>query len=542
MALDRSASRWWLTRVGIPVAALGALAVTLGSLELDRASLEPFFDRSRGTFALRRSWFFDDVLHEGGRAVVLLATLSLALVGVWRLRRDDGRAAAGRCLYLAACVAVSTGLCNLWKDLAHQSTPWNTTLFGGTQPWFDPSTPALLRTLGSPGAHGVSGFAWVALYFVGASLGARKRWLWLAPGLALGTLFALAQHVRGAHPPSHEPWSLAVAWVTAASGAALARRLRLLEWREEETVLDDARAARAERALPWLIGGAALCAGVLFFALDLLLEHLAEEASPWSVRFECVEVAVTGIGLGAAAFLLTARIVDARARAAARLREEREERFRALGRMAASVAHEVRNPLHTLRLIVDEQRRQLPELRAHALQPQLDACIERIDHAVELIHGFARDDRDALESCDLAQALREATAATEGERSERAGLHARIPQAPAFVRGTNASLRMVLENLLRNAVEAAPLGSMIEIELTRRLAEWSVVIRNEREDGAASAPTEPGQSTKPAGLGLGLSISRRVAARLGGEIDLEFEGPRVTCTLRLPAAQPEPAG
>ncbi|TAJ21150.1 MAG: hypothetical protein EPO68_05355 [Planctomycetota bacterium] len=539
MRLDRLAARWWLTRVWIPIAAFGACAIALGSLELDRASLEPFFDRAQGVFPLRRSWFFDGVLHQGGRATVLLAALGLLLTGVWRYRHAATRAAAGRCLYLATCVAASTGLCNLWKDLARQTTPWNTVQFGGSEPWFEPTTGAFFRTLGSPGAHSVGGFAWVALYFVGASLGARKRWLWLAPGLALGTLFALAQHVRGAHPPSHELWSIALAWGIAAAGASLARRLRVLEWREDAAATDVASATRADAALPWLIGSAALFAGMLFFAFDMLLEHLAAETSEWSTRFEIAEVTVTGLGVGAAAFLLTARIVEARERAAARLRDEREERFRALGRMAASVAHEVRNPLHTLRLIVDEQRRQLPALSSHALQPELDACIERIDHAVDLIHGFARGGRDEHESSDLAQALREAASAAERMLPAHASLRTDVAAAPALVRGTVASLRIVLDNLLRNAIEAAPAGSAVEVQLARQHGEWNVVIRNQRADGAPLAPGESGTSTKPEGLGLGLSISRRLAARLGGAIDLEFEGRRVTCTLRLPALDAE---
>lgn len=539
MAPERLTARWWSTRVWIPIAVLGGLAIMLGALDADRASLEPFFDRATGEFPLRRSWFFDLVLHRGVRALVLLASVTLTASGLWRLRDAATRAAAGRCLYLAACVAASTGLCNVWKDLAHQTTPWNTLEFGGSRPWIDPQSSQLARVLGSPGAHSVSGYAWFALYFVGASLGARRRWIWLAPGFALGTLLALAQHVRGAHPPSHELWSIAIAWGVAAAGAAVARRIGLLAWQEGEPPADDTRAARADAALPWLLGTAALCAGVLFFAFDMLLEHLAPEPSAWSTRFEILEIAVTGGGLGAAAFLLTARIVEAHERASARLREEREERYRALGRMAASVAHEVRNPLHTLRLIVDEQRRQLPELRAHPLQSQFDACVERIDHAVELIHGFARGGRDEHELTDLARTLREAVAHAERDLAGRARLRTFIAAEVALVRGGDPSLRIVLDNLLRNAAEAAPAGSAVEAELSRRLDEWVVVLRNERAQDAQPAPGRVGTSSKPTGLGLGLSIARRVAARLGGAIDLEFEGPRVTCTLRLPVAEAE---
>lgn len=230
---------WWASRVVLPVLLLGCAAVLVGQTSFDRASLEPFFDRQADGFPLRGDWFFHGVLHNGGRTLVAAATVVLLIIAVAGWRNPRLAARARKCAYLALSLILTVAIAGLWKDLAHQVTPWHTIGFGGRTPW--PGSVAgktWSDIIGSPGAHAAGGFAWVSLYFVGASLGTRRRWLWLAPGILLGLVFSLTQHVRGAHPPSHEFWSLAIAWSVAVVVALWFRRRGWLEWTEIERASD----------------------------------------------------------------------------------------------------------------------------------------------------------------------------------------------------------------------------------------------------------------------------------------------------------------
>jgi membrane-associated PAP2 superfamily phosphatase len=89
-------ARWWLTRVALPVLALGALAVALGSSDFDARSLEPFYDAERRTFPLRDSWFFNGVVHLGGKYLVIAVAASLLVIAIFGLLSARWKAWSGR--------------------------------------------------------------------------------------------------------------------------------------------------------------------------------------------------------------------------------------------------------------------------------------------------------------------------------------------------------------------------------------------------------------------------------------------------------------
>lgn len=531
-------STWWLTRVALPIAALAAASVLLGRSSFDRESLEPFFSQDSGTFPLRRSWFFDDVLHVGGKWAVVICTATLvagAALG-WRNPRWSRRA---RCFaYLATCLLVTVAIAGTWKDLADQVTPWDTIGFGGRKPWPGSNGgESAWDVLGSPGAHASSGFAWMSLYFVGASLGTRHRWLWLAPGLLLGLLFALGQHVRGAHQPSHEPWSIAIAWGVAGGLALAFRRAGWLPWSESSATVEDSSASSTtaarepEPTLPWLVGASVALGGVAFYAVDVITEQLEHRFPRFHQAFDGVELTVTALGLGIAAWLLTDKIGALRARAARGVQEERERRFQVLGRMAASVAHEVRNPLQTLRLIVDEQRHDVPGLRDHPLQPEFESSLERIDRAVDLVYRLARPESAESDRTDLAEAARDSVVALTRIAAGRAIFAWRREPERALVAASRSALRIVIDNLLRNAAEASPPGGTVSLDLAERDGYFELRIRNR-----GSMATPPAAPPREPGLGLGVPISRQIASNAGGDIEMSEADGHVTCTLRWPRA------
>lgn len=517
---------WWATHVALPIAVLAALAFAIGRSSFDRDSLAPFYDAQTDSFPLRRNWFFEGVLHVGGKYAVIAfaAGLLVAAVVGWRDPRHAER--ARHCAYLVACFVATAAIAGAWKDLASQVTPWDTVGFGGAKPWPDASgSRSTWDALGSPGAHAAAGFAWMSLYFVGASLSTRVRWLWIAPGLLLGLLFALGQHARGAHQPSHEPWSIAIAWGVASALAVVFRRLGWLPWREHDDRAHD-RAPASEPALPWIVGASVGFCGMAFFATDHFTEQLESRFAGLHEQFEYVELLITALGFGVTAWLLTERILSLRAREARRLEEERERRFQVLGRMAASVAHEVRNPLQTVRLIVDEQRHEVAGLRDHALQPEFESCLERIDRAVDLVYRLARPEGGEADSADLAQAARESIVALDRISAGRVAFAWDREPPRATVASSRSALRIVIDNLLRNALEASPAGATVALDLAPNGAQWALRIRNR-----GSLTRSPGRD---GGLGLGVPISRQIADNAGGSIELAESDGQVTCTLLWP--------
>jgi len=522
-------SRWWTTRVVLPILALAASAVALGGSQFDRRSLEPFFDVASATFPLREGWFFQNVLHVGGKFAVLAVTVGLVIAaGVgWRNPRRAQR--SRYYAYLVVCFLVTVGVAGLWKKVATQVTPWDTVGFGGEKPWPGSNgSSSAWDLVGSPGAHASSGFAWISLYFIGAALRTRMRWLWLAPGVLLGLLFALGQHARGAHQPSHEPWSIAIAWAVAALVAVQFRRWGWLPWSEIDDPSPLTKPAE-ERAAPWLVGTSIGFCGIAFFATDLFTEQLESHFAGLHGDFEFVELTITAVGFGVTAWLLTEKIQAMHAREAMRVEQERERRFQVLGRMAASVAHEVRNPLQTVRLIVDEQRHDIAGLRDHPLQAEFEASLERIDRAVDLVYRLARPETGEEERADLSAATRESVVALERILTGRVTFEWQHEPPRALVTSSRSALRIVIDNLLRNAAEASPTGSKVTLDLAARNGQWLLKIQNlgTIEPSARVDGSEPG-------LGLGVPISRQLAASAGGSIDFFQAKDHVVCTLHWP--------
>jgi signal transduction histidine kinase len=365
--------------------------------------------------------------------------------------------------------------------------------------------------------------------------------LWLAPGIVLGVLFGLTQHVRGAHVPSHNLWSIALAWGVAALLAAAFRRFGLLPW--DEIGIAQRPVATAQvlepgaTVEPFLVGICGFLCGTAFFALDMMLDQSKGRVHEGFGVFESIEWMLMGPGIGVTMFLLSDRIRIMREHAARRAIAEREDRFRLLGRMAASVAHEVRNPLHTMRLIVDEQKLEVPGLAEHPLQGELDASMDRINRAVDLVYRLARPEAGEGGSADLARAVRSSLEGFERALPVRPDYALQRWPESAHVNASDTGVRIVVDNLLRNAIEAAGPGKRITLDLAIDDGAWILQIVNPGHLTAALGKGDALDSEKADGLGLGMAISRQIVAGAGGTIDLREERDNVRCTMRWPAAE-----
>jgi signal transduction histidine kinase len=201
----------------------------------------------------------------------------------------------------------------------------------------------------------------------------------------------------------------------------------------------------------------------------------------------------------------------------------RSERAAAAGQMAAALAHEVRNPLTgakmTLEMLLAGEER---PAAAEELRAVLDE-LARLELVVEELVSFARPSPPVFAAVNAAEVAREVLGLL-GRQLAHARVTAEVTEAPGTpaARADRNKLKQVLVNLILNAAQAQPRGG--EVAVTVALAgpdRLSVEVRD-RGPGLPEGELEkvfaPFYTTKQGGAGLGLAVSRSIAAEHGGAL------------------------
>ncbi len=290
----------------------------------------------------------------------------------------------------------------------------------------------------------------------------------------------------------------------------------------------------ATRRRSYFIAIAATLFGSAFFYYDDLLDE-SHIATGIHVLSKAVEFVLLGPGMGVLVFALCEYLHVTQEK----LRTERDyaqqERFLILGRIAASVAHEVRNPLHNIGLLIDELHHSGAMPADQPLCQRIEANLERINRAVELVYQLAKPSGTATQvdiGVDLIAILAESIdneLARSGATIERT-----LPETTAPVACPVATLRIVLDNLLRNAVAG---GGPVHLQVQPADSAWEVVIRNRGTlpaDLLGDGADEPYDSIKQGGLGIGLFISRHLLRSIDGSLHLTQQGDQVEARVHLP--------
>ena len=208
----------------------------------------------------------------------------------------------------------------------------------------------------------------------------------------------------------------------------------------------------------------------------------------------------------------------------ARLRERvgLEERLAALGRMAAVVSHELRNPLNVIRGATAVLRRQFEGHPGATVLGVVEAEVGRGERFIRDVLFACGEQRPHLVPIDLALGLREVADGWAVPDPAGACLELSAPAAGLWVRGDVFQLRQVFENLVRNATEAGGGRGRIALSAVRH-ADAGVTIAV-ADDGPGIETRllplifEPFHTTKRGGSGLGLSIAKGVVEKHGGRI------------------------
>ena len=217
------------------------------------------------------------------------------------------------------------------------------------------------------------------------------------------------------------------------------------------------------------------------------------------------------------------------------------ERLAAVGEFAASLAHEVRNPLTAIRIDLQRVEERLPS-DSPLREPQSRALreISRLDDTVSETLDVARTGRWRMTVVDLRAPLRAAADAAAHAFAERQGTLdlTGLDDQPLVVLGDASALEQLFLNLLLNAAAALGPGGRAWIEGSKELAEAVVAVR---DSGTGIAPElldnvfQPLFTTRPDGTGLGLTVARRIVDEHGGRIEIESAvGEGTTVRVRVP--------
>ncbi len=205
---------------------------------------------------------------------------------------------------------------------------------------------------------------------------------------------------------------------------------------------------------------------------------------------------------------------------------ERMERLASLGRLSAGIAHEVRNPLTGVSLLLDELHdRLLAKPNDQELIRQALKEIERLDTLITELLNFASASRPCLERGDVAEVLQEILLLVR-KQCDKAGIEVveTLPTSlPAFPLDRD-KLKQAFLNLLTNAIESMPGGGTLSLSAASREGELRLSIRDTGEGIPADRLPlifEPFYTSRREGTGLGLSITHNIISDHGGRIEVE---------------------
>jgi len=262
-----------------------------------------------------------------------------------------------------------------------------------------------------------------------------------------------------------------------------------------------------------------------------------------------VGVSVEVIGEGDARMGTLVKFKDLESRERIGTQLQVSERLANLGRITAGVAHEVKNPLNSMRIWLENLKASMPDVDGLPLQAVrvLDSEIDRLDSVVKRFLDFTRPPEMHQEESSLKEILQEVLAVERPMFDKaRVKLDERLAADVPDVLVDKPLLKQALLNLFVNAVEAMSEGGQLFVSLSRREEMAEIEIR---DTGRGIAPEHRQRifqlffTTRAGGSGIGLASAFRTVQLHNGSIEFDSEvGRGTTFRIDLPLArQMEPA-
>ena len=244
---------------------------------------------------------------------------------------------------------------------------------------------------------------------------------------------------------------------------------------------------------------------------------------------------------------------QARQEEAARLLQQitQLERQRSVGQIAASLGHELSQPLTNLHLIIDRMDMAQQSHDGRSLADDLQALQRNTQKATDILHRirrFIRTQDTQFEQVELGQVIADVNDLIHDlSFNESVHIQVSLPAEKAWVQGDAVQLSQILLNVLRNAIQATHGQPDRRIQISVRREKTSLVLEVV-DNGPGMTPdvlaqiATPFFSTKPDGLGVGLSIAQSIAKQHRGslQIDNHPDGGARVC-LQLPEFVPHQA-
>jgi two-component system sensor histidine kinase PilS (NtrC family) len=219
----------------------------------------------------------------------------------------------------------------------------------------------------------------------------------------------------------------------------------------------------------------------------------------------------------------------------------RQDRLAAIGRMAASIAHEIRNPLASMRGSIQMLR---SEMDGESSQTELMEIIlresDRLNRIITDFLNYARPRSITQSRVDVGDLLHQTFALLQHspEISSTQSIEEELPTEPAITEGDAGQLKQVFWNLARNALQAMPKGGTLCARVETNSRSRLRIAFSDTGRGMSPEQVEhlfePFSSTT-GGTGLGLSIVYQIIRDHGGTINVRsLEGQGTTITIELP--------
>jgi two-component system sensor histidine kinase HydH len=196
---------------------------------------------------------------------------------------------------------------------------------------------------------------------------------------------------------------------------------------------------------------------------------------------------------------------------------ERDRRLASLGEMSAVLAHEMRNPLTSLKGHAQLLAESLPaESRDHAKAERVVTEAQRLERLTGDLLEFVRSGEIHRAPCNPEELVRESARAVDESRFDISA-----EDAPSSWSLDRERMQQVLTNLMRNALQSSPADARVDARVRAFDGVLSIAVRDRGEgiaEGDSERIFEPFHTQRTRGTGLGLAVARRIVELHGGTI------------------------